>query len=152
MYILNYLGYYSTKIIHVGITSFIVLGPFIIKAPYDLGIHSVISSLILLHWKYNSDACCLTALEHYFRKLINKTGKIEECFTYKIISPIYNFNQNYKKYNLFSYIAMGFLFCISYGRFLFLRRDKIIRFYKKYNSLIDFSFIINVICSVLFLL
>jgi hypothetical protein len=150
MFILNYLGYYGTKIIHFGITSFIVMGPFIIKTPDYLVIHSLFSSLILSHWKNNDDHCVLTLLEEKFRKLLNKTSKKEECFTYKLIAPIYNFNQNYEKYNLFSYVALGSLLCISYGKFLFLNKNKIIEFYK--NIIVNSSLFFNIIPRVLFLL
>ena len=44
---------------------------------------------ILLHWRYNNDACVLTTLEAWLR------GKKEhEGFIYSIISPIYKFPQN----------------------------------------------------------
>jgi len=44
---------------------------------------------ILLHWKFNNDACFLTTVEAWIR------GKKEhEGFIYSIISPIYKFPKN----------------------------------------------------------
>ena len=148
MYILNYLGYYSTKIIHTGIISFIIVGPFIIKSRPLLLNHVTLSSTILLHWKLNNDACSLTLLEQYFRKSLGKSYNKNECFSYKIIAPFYNFNKNYEKYNYISYATLSSLCLVSHSKLLYLRKDGIIEALKKNNFV--FGIALGSMLSVLF--
>lgn len=52
-------------------------------------LYVVTCSSILLHWRWNNDACVLTTIEAWLR------GKeVHEGFIYSIIAPIYKFPKN----------------------------------------------------------
>jgi hypothetical protein len=117
MFIYN-LSLYTIKIIHCGIFNFIVFVPFFSKDKILLWNHANLVMSIIVHWFFNDNMCCLTMIEHYIRKIINKNAIVSESFSYRIISPIYKFDNNYKKFTIFSYIAMLTLLGISISKLL----------------------------------
>lgn len=116
----HYLSLYTIKTIHFGIFNYIVLTPFVSKNKDRLLLHSYLIPMIILHWFFNNDDCCLSMLEFSIRKKINKNISISECLTYKIISPIYKFNNNKKNFNRFSYFAMLSLFVFTVTKLLLI--------------------------------
>ena len=93
-------------IIHMTIVIFIVLTPFI-NSNY----------LLLLHWLMNNNMCALTLMEKKIReKLSGSLNAKKECFTCKIIEPIYDFKNNYKERATFIYASTTILWLISVSR------------------------------------
>lgn len=68
----------------------------------------ILIPIILLHWIFNDDACCLTLIEQKFKKNKNKNTFME-----KLISPIYKFPNNNTSLSKFSYIILIILWLIS---------------------------------------
>ena len=116
----HYLSLYTIKTIHFGIFSYILLVPFISNNKIKLLGHCYFIPFIMLHWYLNDDNCCLTTLEFFIRKKINKNIPMSECLTYRIISPIYKFNDNYKNFSKFSYFAMSILFVFTVCKLLLI--------------------------------
>ena len=116
----HYLSLYIIKTIHFGIFTYIVLTPSVSKNKDRLLFHSYLILMIISHWYFNDDNCCLSMLEFSIRKKINKNILISECLTYRIISPIYKFNNNYKNFSKFSYFAMSTLFGFTLCKLLLI--------------------------------
>jgi len=58
----------------------------------------------MLHWLLNNNICALTLMEQKLREKINgRPVNKDECFTAKIIEPIYDFKNNYKERAKFIY-------------------------------------------------
>ena len=54
----------------------------------------------------NNNTCSLTVAEKYIRqKTYGVILNDDECFTYNLIAPIYDFNKNYETFSNFIYIA-----------------------------------------------
>lgn len=95
--------------IHILYILFIVVIPFT-NSNYLLFLHTIIVPFMVIHWLLNDNTCFLTLLEKYVR---NST---DDCFTCKIIEPIYGFNNNYKHMSDIIYIITLFLWVISFTK------------------------------------
>ena len=59
----------------------------------------------MLHWLLNNNTCCLTVLEKYIRqKTVSTKINEEDCFTYQLVAPIYDFSKNHEAFSTFIYI------------------------------------------------
>ena len=73
----------------------------------------------MLHWYFNDEKCILTLAEYKIKKrLFKKNIDYRECFTYKIIAPVYNFNRDHKKFNKFCYLDMASLLGLSLAKIM----------------------------------
>jgi len=72
--------------------------------------------LLILHWICNNNICALTLIEKKIRRDIYKEKDDENCFTCKLIEPIYDFKKNYKEYTIALYIITISLWLISSGK------------------------------------
>jgi hypothetical protein len=72
----------------------------------------------MLHWLVNDNTCVLSTLEHKIREKFNGGIKIDknECFTAKLINPIYDFKENNKDYSSLIYILTTGLWLTSIGK------------------------------------
>lgn len=101
------------NIIHLIVVIFILAAPFS-NSNYLLLIHIIVVPFIMLHWLLNNNTCCLTIAEKYIRQKTNDaTIKQEDCFSYKLIAPIYDFNKNYEAFSTFIYTLTTSLWLIS---------------------------------------
>ena len=101
-------------IIHLCIVIFVLLLPFA-KSPYFLLLHTVFVPFLILHWMTNNNTCVLTTAEKYFRDV--KTKKEEEdCFTCRLINPMFDFRKNHINQSTFIYVITIGLWLISSGR------------------------------------
>lgn len=83
---------------------------FVIVTPFKKGIflklvHFIVIPFIMLHWATNNNQCALTILENTIRTKIYGSSNDADCITYKLISPIYDFNKNFKTFSAFLYIV-----------------------------------------------
>lgn len=101
------------SVLHLMIILFIIITPFT-DSNYLLLIHIIIIPFIVIHWILNDNTCCLTTTENFIRKISYDT-KIDEkeSFSYKLISPIYDFNKNYESFSYFIYILTFLLWSKS---------------------------------------
>lgn len=98
---------------HILIVLFVILSPFT-NSNYILFMHSIIIPFIMLHWYFNNDMCALTLLEKKIREKMNgKENASDDCFTCKIIDPVYNFKNNNEGKTKFIYSGMIILWFIS---------------------------------------
>lgn len=70
---------------------------------------------MMIHWILNDNTCALTLFEKYVRKHINGGSSIkdEDCFTCRIIDPIYKFTNNFANQSTVAYIVVIFLWFYS---------------------------------------
>jgi len=120
-------------VLHLIIVLFIVIAPFT-NSNYLLLLYVITVPFIILHWVMNNNTCSLTVAEKYIRQ---KTYGIilndDDCFTYNLIAPIYDFNKNYEAFSNFIYIATISLLSLASYKLI----------YKVYNgeikTIADFS-------------
>ena len=100
-------------ILHFIFILFVVITPFV-GNNYFLILHSIIVPFMMLHWYLNDNTCALTGMEMQLRKKIyNEEPNPHECFTFKLIAPVYDFNKNYSDFSIFLYIITLSLWFLS---------------------------------------
>lgn len=102
------------SVLHIIVILFVLLAPFS-NSNYFLFMHIIIVPFIMLHWYLNNNTCSLTIAEKAIRQRMNKGVDVEddECYTYKFIAPIYDFNKNHEEYSRFIYILTSGLWLVS---------------------------------------
>ena len=72
----------------------------------------------MLHWVVNDNTCVLSVIEHKIRQKMNNGVPIDknECFTAKLINPIYDFKENNKEYSILIYLLTTGLWATSLGK------------------------------------
>lgn len=92
------------NIIHLIVIIFVLAAPFS-NSNYLMLLHTIVVPFIILHWLLNNNTCCLTVAEKYIReKNTGATVKSDDCFTYQLVAPIYDFNKDHKSFSSFIYI------------------------------------------------
>lgn len=99
------------QIIHIIFILFVIGVPFI-NSKYLLMLHSIFIPFLILHWLTNNNTCCLTMTEKYLRGIKNKKDE-DECFTCRLINPIFNFKLKDKDINKYLYMLVISLWIIS---------------------------------------
>lgn len=100
-------------VLHLMVIIFILLAPFS-NSNYLLSLHAVIIPFIIFHWILNNNTCSLTIMEKFVRQqTYGKDINENDCFSYKFIAPIYDFNKNYEAYSTFTYVLILSLWGIS---------------------------------------
>ena len=92
------------NIIHLIVIIFVLTTPFS-NSNYLMLLHIILVPFIMLHWLLNNNTCCLTVLEKYIRqKTVSTKINEEDCFTYQLVAPIYDFSKNHEAFSTFIYI------------------------------------------------
>lgn len=113
MSIINESILWLITVLHALVILFVLSAPFS-DSNYLLIMHLIIVPFILLHWVVNNNTCSLTVAEHFIReKTTGDNTDKEDCFTYKFIAPIYDFNKNNNSYSSFTYILTIGLWLIT---------------------------------------
>ena len=100
-------------VLHIIVILFILIAP-VSNSNYLLTLHSIVVPFIILHWWLNNNTCSLTVAEQFVRQqAYGKIAKEDECFSYKFIAPIYDFNKNHEAYSTFTYILALSLWAVS---------------------------------------
>ena len=100
---------YLISIIHLAFIFFIIGTPFLTDSNALLFLHIIIVPFMLVHWITDNNMCTLTMIEKYIRMQVygpNANDKIDNCFTCRIIEPVYDFNKNFDQ---FQKILYGFV-------------------------------------------
>lgn len=118
-------------ILHTFFILFIVLAP-VTNINYYLTLHSATIPFLILHWIFNNNICILTTIEKNLRKKIyGKNYKYQDCFTCKIIDPVFNFQKNNISSSKFIYIITICLWCISISKLFYKYRINKIQHYSQ---------------------
>jgi hypothetical protein len=105
------------NIIHLIVIIFVLAAPFS-NSNYLLLLHIIVVPFIVLHWVLNNNTCCLTVMERYIREstMGTKINK-EDCFTYQIVAPIYDFSKEHETFATLIYILTISVWLISVYNF-----------------------------------
>ncbi len=102
--------------VHACIILFVIGAP-ITDSPYFLMLHTVFIPFMILHWVTNNDTCVLTTVEKHLKNVKTKEDE-EDCFTCRLINPIFNFNKNNKELSKYIYLITIILWLISLVKLL----------------------------------
>jgi hypothetical protein len=85
---------YMIVVLHFVFVLFVVLTPFI-GNNYFLILHAIVIPFVGAHWYANDNNCALTMMEKKLRKnLYGEEPDPNDCFTYNLIAPVYDFKKN----------------------------------------------------------
>lgn len=113
MEILNESILFLITVLHLIVILFILITPFT-NSNYLLSMYIVIVPFIMFHWYVNNNTCSLTVAEKFIREATyGKNVNNDECFSYKFIAPIYDFNKNYEQYTYFTWTTTTVLWLIA---------------------------------------
>lgn len=107
-------------VLHVMFIIFVVTIPFT-NSNYFLTLHTILIPFLMLHWITQDNTCVLTLIEKYVRYKINNEEVDEDleenCFTCKLIEPIYSVTQGKRVgWSMFLYTTSLLLWLISAGK------------------------------------
>ena len=101
------------NIIHLIVIIFVLAAPFS-NSNYLMFLHVVIVPFIMLHWLLNNNTCCLTVAEKYIRqKTVSTTINEEDCFTYQLVAPIYDFSKKHETFSTIIYMLTISVWLVS---------------------------------------
>jgi len=106
---------YLIMLLHSLYILFVVVTPFT-NSIQLLMLHSVMIPFMILHWLTNNNTCALTIIEHSLRKRIYGTDDVNECFTYRLITPIYDFKMNNEDFSSFIILVTIVLWFMSLSK------------------------------------
>ena len=110
-------------LVHILFILFIVVVPFT-NSNYLLMLHVIVVPFMIAHWIINDNTCVLTIIEKKMRKEMYGTEPDpNDCFTCRLIEPIYDFNKNHNA-----------LSAIIYGITISLWALSVYKLYSRYRS------------------
>jgi hypothetical protein len=96
---------YMIVVLHFLFVMFVVITPFI-GNNYFLLLHAIIIPFIMAHWYTNDNNCALTMMEKKLRKnLYGEEPDPNDCFTYNLIAPVYDFKKNNSDMSIIIYLV-----------------------------------------------
>lgn len=100
-------------LLHLIFVLFIVITPFI-GNNYFLILHAIVVPFMMAHWYMNDNNCALTLMEKRIRTAINGSPPDpNDCFTYNLIAPVYDFKKNNSDFTIFIYLITIALWSVS---------------------------------------
>ena len=124
---------YIISIIHLAFIFFVIGTPFLTDINALLLLHIVLVPFMLAHWITDNNMCTLTMIEKYIRVQVygpSALDKLDNCFTCRIIEPVYDFDKNFDKFQKFLYGFTIFLWLASlYKLYLNHKNGKLKSFY-----------------------
>lgn len=82
---------------------------------------------MILHWLMNNNTCALTIFEKFLRKKLNNDYDENNCFTCKLIEPVYDFKNNYETFSKIIYLGTIILWLIALGKLYYKWRTGLIK-------------------------
>lgn len=112
--------------LHLIFVLFIVITPFV-GNNYLLLLHAIFVPFMMIHWYINDNDCFLTLMERQIRlKLYGTVPDPNDCFTYNLIAPVYDFKKNNSNMSFFIYaITFGLWFITLYRLYSNYRNGKL---------------------------
>lgn len=119
------------NLIHFLVILFIIIIPFTNNTLLIL-IHSIIVPFIMLHWLLNNDNCAITEAEKLIRFKLNGNNPVNynDCFSYKLISPVYNFISHNPNHSDLSWVIITMIWIFSLYK-LYYSKDHLKKIYYK---------------------
>ena len=115
---MHYLLLKIISLLHLLFLIFTITSPFA-NSNYFMLLHSIFIPFLILHWITNDDKCVLTIAEKQIGKKIHGDKyEINECFTCKVIEPVYNFKKNNGSHTRLIYASTLILWFISIYRLI----------------------------------
>lgn len=103
----------------------LVIGIPFTPSPYFVMLHTIFVPFMILHWYTNNDTCVLTTAEKYLRDVKTKDDE-KDCYTCRLISPIFDFRKNYDKFSKTIYgITIGLWLMSSVKLYLMFKRGSV---------------------------
>jgi hypothetical protein len=100
--------------LHIIFVLFVVLTPFF-GNNYLLMLHGIVVPFMMLHWVLNDNSCALTIIEKSMREQLYGVANSSECFTCRLIEPVYDFKNNYESLsNIIYTVTLGLWFISVY--------------------------------------
>lgn len=93
------------SVFHSLVVLFFLLAPFT-NIPSILILHITFGLSLIVHWRMNSNMCCLSVLESHLRGL-----ERQDTFTHQLIAPLYEISKN--DWDSLIYIITIGLMCVS---------------------------------------
>ena len=91
---MNELMLYIIMVLHFIFLLFVILTPFV-GNNYFLLLHGIMVPFMMAHWYSNDNTCALTLMENKIRKILYGIDPDpNDCFTYNLIAPVYEFKKN----------------------------------------------------------
>ena len=96
---------YMIIVLHCVFVLFVVLTPFI-GNNYFLILHAITIPFMMAHWYTNDNNCALTLMEKKIRlNLYGEHPDPNDCFTYNLIAPVYDFRKNNNDMSMVIYLV-----------------------------------------------
>lgn len=103
-------------VLHFIFVLFIALVPFF-AGNYFMILHAVVVPFMMAHWYLNDNNCALTIMEKNLRKaMYGEDPDPNDCFTYNLIAPVYDFKKNNSDMSSIIYIITIGLWLITLYR------------------------------------
>ena len=106
-------------LLHIFFILFVIITPFL-SSNYLLLLYTLTIPFLILHWLCNDNTCVLTIVE---RKLRGKERDDKDCFTCRLIEPVYDFNKNYETFSTATYIIVISLWLLSTAKLVLKYRS-----------------------------
>ncbi len=122
------------NLLHFLVILFVIIIPFT-NYTYLILIHSIIVPFIMIHWILNNDNCAITEAEKIIRFKLNGGNnpvKYSDCFSYKLISPVYNFISYNPNYSDLTWGITSTLWIVSLYR-LYYSADNLKKIFNRYQ-------------------
>ena len=99
--------------LHLLFIILVVVIPFT-NSTYLLLVYVTVIPFVVFHWLVNDNTCFLTMMEKNIRqKLYGEVPNSAECFTARIIEPVYDFKKNYESMSTFIYLVTFVLWGVA---------------------------------------
>ena len=99
-------------VLHIFFVLFVVLTPFV-GSNYLMLLHVILVPFMVFHWYLNNNMCALTIVEKNIRKSLYGEVESDDCFTCKLIEPVYDFKKNYESFSTLIYAITFVLWSVS---------------------------------------
>ena len=110
---MNELILYIIVVLHFIFLLFVILTPFV-GNNYFLLLHGIMVPFMMAHWYSNDNTCALTLMENKIRKILYGIDPDpNDCFTYNLIAPVYDFKKNNNDISSMIYIITIILWCYT---------------------------------------
>lgn len=96
----------------------VVVTPFL-NSTYFLLLHAIFVPFMVFHWICNNNTCVLTIVEKNLRKKMGKEYDEDDCFTCRLIEPVYDFKKNNIPYSKVIYTTTILLWFITFGKLIY---------------------------------
>ena len=126
---------YIISIIHLAFIFFVIGTPFLTDVNALLLLHIVLVPFMLAHWVTDNNMCTLTMIEKYIRIQVygpSANDRLDDCFTCRLIEPVYDFDKNFDKFQKILYgFTISLWFVSLYKLYLNRKNGKL----KSFNDL-----------------